>query len=65
MKALFGTAMKLIGVLLMVAMAFVSGFGHGYQKNEVIKNRIDVVLIRSNKVVPGAKELERWLGYPS
>lgn len=65
MKGLLGTAMKLLGVLLIVALAFVSGFGHGYQKNEAIKNRIDSVLLRINKAVPLAKKLEHWLGYPS
>jgi len=51
-------------VLLLVAMAFLAGFGHGYQRDKALKAKMDGVLSKVNSVVPFAETLERWLGYP-
>lgn len=61
---MFGTAFRLVCVLLLVAMAFLAGFGHGYQRDKALKAKMDGVLSRVNSVVPFAETLERWLGYP-
>ena len=60
---MFGAAFRLVCVLLLVAMAFLAGFGHGYQRDEALKTKIDGVLSRVNRVVPFAETFERWLGY--
>jgi hypothetical protein len=51
-------------VFLLVAMAFLAGFGHGYKRDKALKAKMDGVLSRVNGAFPFAETLERWLGYP-